>query len=413
MVPFGVEKDECEKAVILWLSEGDDCPEDILESTVITSFKGYYLPLYAFIGHFRGNWAASSGYTKQERYADRNFRDDVVERTRSVTEWKPVSGQIDDTFAFSIYAGVSRKDLNYEVRKAAEGFSAFGSGRELSKTGPYEFVDFAFDYHHIWSERGDNEVDRIARKLISNRIPGDERKDISFDVSRELTKAIAAYIPMWSLECRYKDELFNVCVDGADKSRVIGDRPEKPGGGKKEYLFDPYGALFPLFLPLHFLSYPFVKSRDKKRVEKGNQIRQEKLHQALARGGLRKANLSEAQARGALRTKDKPSNSVPPSRAVGDKSQRPQPAIAVQPSRLPSPSIQKDSRPSNYFKMGGIGCAIWILVFALFGVLLGEKVIAQNGPIATIIGIVIMLGAPAIVVVFVVGLVKRAKDKKE
>jgi hypothetical protein len=44
---------------------------------------------------------------------------------------------------------------------------------------------------------------------------------------------------------------------------------------------------------------------------------------------------------------------------------------------------------------------------------LGEKVIAQNGPIATIIGIVIMLGAPAIVVVFVVGLVKRAKDKKE
>jgi membrane protein DedA with SNARE-associated domain len=63
--------------------------------------------------------------------------------------------------------------------------------------------------------------------------------------------------------------------------------------------------------------------------------------------------------------------------------------------------------------MGGIGCAIWILVFALFGVLLGEKVIAQNGPIATIIGIVIMLGAPAIVVVFVVGLVKRAKDKKE
>jgi membrane protein DedA with SNARE-associated domain len=63
--------------------------------------------------------------------------------------------------------------------------------------------------------------------------------------------------------------------------------------------------------------------------------------------------------------------------------------------------------------MGGIGCAIWILVFALFGVLLGEKVIAQNGPIATIIGIVIMLGAPAIVVVFVVGLVKRAKDQKE
>ena len=70
ILPFSVVKNEYNKKVLEWLSEGDYTPDDILEGSHFSSVNGLYLPMFFFTGKYSGNWSASSGYNRTEYYTE-------------------------------------------------------------------------------------------------------------------------------------------------------------------------------------------------------------------------------------------------------------------------------------------------------------------------------------------------------
>ena len=105
ILPFSIGKEEYQKEVLKFLSEGDYTPDDILSSSIFESVTGSYIPMWFYSGRYDGNWSASSGYYRTERYMGRDSNGKLVEKSRTVTDWRPSNGQGQGEYSVFGFAG--------------------------------------------------------------------------------------------------------------------------------------------------------------------------------------------------------------------------------------------------------------------------------------------------------------------
>lgn len=228
ILPFKVTKENYEQAVLSWLSEGDYTPDDILNSTIFESVNGVYLPMWFYKGRYSGNWSASSGYDRKETYLAKDSKGKLVEKTRTVTDWRPSSGQCSGEFAILAFAGAG-KGIKPDVAVYAHGTS-FNRG-ELKSYDPkytmgFNLVEYTVDEHDTWDTLGKIQADSFVEAQTKPRIPGDRYKDFYVDALYDKENPLRTYVPFWITNYKYADKDFHVYMDGTSTARINGVRPE-------------------------------------------------------------------------------------------------------------------------------------------------------------------------------------------
>ena len=229
ILPFKVTKENYEQAVLSWLSEGDYTPDDILNSTIFESVNGVYLPMWFYKGRYSGNWSASSGYDRIEEYSEwSESQKKMVRRTRTVTDWRPSSGQCSGEFGILAFAGAG-KGIQPDVAVYAHG-TTFNRG-DLKTYDPkytmgFSLIEYTVDEHDTWDTLGKIQADAIVEADSKARIPGDRYKDFYADALYDKETPLRTYVPFWITNYKYADKDFHVYMDGTSTARIQGVRPE-------------------------------------------------------------------------------------------------------------------------------------------------------------------------------------------
>lgn len=226
ILPFQVTKEDYEHAVLSWLSEGDYTPDDILNSTIFDSVNGVYLPMWFFKGTYNGNWSASSGYDRLETYIAKSGNK-LVERTRTVTDWRPSNGNCSGIFDCLAFAGVG-KGIKNDIAIYSHG-TTFNRGElkpyDSKYTLGFNLIEYTVDEIDTWETLGKAQADRYVESLTKGRIPGDRYKDFYLDVLYTKEKPLRTYVPFWITNYKYNNSEFHVYMDGTTTSRIQGVRP--------------------------------------------------------------------------------------------------------------------------------------------------------------------------------------------
>lgn len=229
ILPFKISKEVYETSVLSWLSEGDYTPDDILNSTIFESVNGVYLPMWFFKGRYNGNWSASSGYNRREEYSEwSESQKKMVRKSRTVTDWRPSSGQCSGQYSILAFAGKG-KGIKSDVAEYAHGTS-FNRG-ELKSYDPkytmgFNLIEYTLDEHDTWDTLGKSQANAIVTSDAQARVPGDKYKDFYVDALFDNEKPLRTYVPFWITNYKYNDKEFHVYMDGTSTSRIKGFRPE-------------------------------------------------------------------------------------------------------------------------------------------------------------------------------------------
>jgi len=237
ILPFRVTKDQFQEGVLEWLSEGDYTPDDILTSSVFGKYNGVYLPMHLYSGQYSGNWSASSGYNRTEHYTARDSNGKLVNKTRTVTDWRPSNGQVGGPYTILGFAGT---DIKPEVAVFGHG-AGFDKGDlkkfDIKYTLNFSLLEFVVSESDVWDSLGQIQLDAIGEADIEDRIPGDKYKDLRFYLSYKHDSILKAYVPTWIAYYKYKDKEYHACIDGLNLSRKDGIRPEDEDRKKKAKQF--------------------------------------------------------------------------------------------------------------------------------------------------------------------------------
>jgi hypothetical protein len=226
LIPFSVTHDQFKNLVFAWLSEGDYTPDDILTSSVFDEINGLYLPQYFYEGRYSGNWSASSGYDRQESYVV-IVNNKAVTRYRTVTDWRPSSGQVANNYSILGFAGQS-ETLPPTIAPFMHDCS-FSAGQlkpfNPEYTSGFNIVPFELDSDIIWNSLGSIQADSIAGADIRQRIPGDRYDHLTFDMNYDHKKVTNILSPAYIVHYDYSDDKFHVYMDGDKSIRIEGERP--------------------------------------------------------------------------------------------------------------------------------------------------------------------------------------------
>ncbi len=228
ILPFSVTIDEYNKKALEWLSEGDYTPDDILGGSQFSSSNGLYLPMFFFTGKYSGNWSASSGYERREYYTEwSESQKKYVEKSRTVTDWRPSSGSVAGDYAILSYAGNS-ENIDESVAVYAHGTS-FKRGEmkpyDIKFTQGFSLLEYKKDEYDAWDKYGFSQLELITELDAKKRVPGDKHKDFYCDVSKSDDTFIRVYVPFWITYYKYKNKKYHVHMDGSSISRIEGKKP--------------------------------------------------------------------------------------------------------------------------------------------------------------------------------------------
>ena len=227
ILPFKIDKKNYEENVLEWLSEGDYTPDDILHSSIFDSVNGVYLPMWFFKGRYNGNWSASSGYDRTETYLAKDSNGKLVERTRTVTDWRPSNGNCSGEFDCLAFAGAGA-GIKSDIAIYAHG-TTFSRGElkpyDVKYTLGYNLIEYTTDEHDTWDTLGKIQADAFVESKTKARIPGDRYRDFYLDVLYDKEKPLRTYVPFWITYYKYADKDFYVYMDGTTTTRIQGVRP--------------------------------------------------------------------------------------------------------------------------------------------------------------------------------------------
>jgi len=228
ILPFSISKEEYQKAVFEFLSEGDYTPDDILTSTIFESVNGSYLPMWLYSGKYSGNWSASSGYNRTEEYVGKGLDGKLTTKTRTVTDWRPSNGNCNGEYTVFGFAGDSESvkgtiaDYAHETQFSRGDLKNF----DTEYTAGFTMLEFAQDQHETWDNFANSRAHAIIEASATSRIPGDTYKDFYVEAVFDKEKTLRTYVPFWITTYNYNDNEFYVYMDGRDMTRLKGTKPE-------------------------------------------------------------------------------------------------------------------------------------------------------------------------------------------
>jgi hypothetical protein len=318
MKPFTVSREEFKQALLEWLIAGDYTPDDLLERVMVQDHTGIYASFYLFGGFYTANWTAAAGFDRTESYVDtqRIFQDgkwvdQPVAKTRTVTDWRPVSGEVHGEFSMFCSASkhIPEGLLAFCEASNRSGFGTTAAPIELSDLDGFLVEATEIDSKECFDARGRKQLDKLIEKEVRGRIPGDRSRDERWDSTVRELKATSVYLPFWLVAYNYGDRRFHFILDGQDSTRHEGERPvDEERKQTIERLFKPakiWGIVWLIIgivgiflvgiptllalligLPVYLYMNHKAKKQKDEILERSREIRRQALEAIRSRGGL-------------------------------------------------------------------------------------------------------------------------------
>jgi outer membrane protein OmpA-like peptidoglycan-associated protein len=228
IVPMLIDKNSVEKATFGYMASGAFTPDDIVNKAVIVSQRLYYVPSYLYFGSYHAHWSASFGFDREEHYTVYETRTnnghtykEPVTKTKTVTDWRPVSGNDTGSFTVQVYAG---RKLDVKAAGLIESTSLKGKITEFKSeyTVGFEVEEFELNELDAYESSAKSRINRIIDSSVRSHAQGNHQKDWNWNA--EINKQSSTVImPIAKCVFEYESKAYTVWFDGSDITSVAGD----------------------------------------------------------------------------------------------------------------------------------------------------------------------------------------------
>ena len=211
---------------------------DFVKSAKIISSDLVQLPCYHISFEYEADWIASFGYDRIETQTVYEERSQVgrydgqtsitvpVEKSTTVTDWRPVNGSFSGSGNLWLYAG---DDLDARKLKIFGEVKEGGSGLDAMSNSDLSPQTFQEEEFATWSDSAlATEVDTKINTLISNRAKsyaqGDRSRDWKVD-STVNKSVVTSSIPANRIVIQYDEKTIKALVNLLDASDIQYEAP--------------------------------------------------------------------------------------------------------------------------------------------------------------------------------------------
>jgi hypothetical protein len=228
--PLTIDLTKLTDAVYEHLASGDMTPDQLLEHATFTKKERFYAPAYGFRGDFVAKWTASFGYNRQEEYTAYETRTEngqsyrvPVTKTKTVTDWRPVSGTDTGEFAVLAYAGQQLLAATAGAVNLIEnqpGHEAVTFNPSYTTGIPVE--TYAVSADDAYRDRGNSQVNKIIDHSVHQHAQGDRQKDWHWTTNINKTSS-TILVPICHAIYEYQGTSYHVWIGGTNASQVVAD----------------------------------------------------------------------------------------------------------------------------------------------------------------------------------------------
>ena len=228
LVPFEIPDTQVDALYRQWLGEGFFRPKDIREKSSSHQMRAVFVPIWNCQGAAQSSWSASAGYyrERQESYTRTDSDGNSVQDTRSVTDWRPASGDHQGDYGrvlISASKGLPQDwvqrlgGINWQKETKYDDQYLFGREAESPSMDRAGAVTFATE-----------QIKDRERSACHDLVPGDTQRDLN--VSTRVTGVAGAllYLPVWLGSFQYNEKTYR-CVVNGQTGTVDGDAPLSKG----------------------------------------------------------------------------------------------------------------------------------------------------------------------------------------
>lgn len=228
IVPLAVERHALENAVYRLMAGNRHTPDRLIEQAMITKMSAMYVPMFAYEGQYEAQWTASFGYDREEEYTVFESRSEngytrqvPVTKTRTITDWRPVSGTDTGRFSVLAYAGEGLPERVPELLEHSPG------ARKLTAYAPeylsgMDVESFAGKEADVYARRGKPLVDEVISTGVGRHAQGDRQRDWHWTADTQ-KNGRPALVPVCHVRFEFEGKAYDVWVDGGDADRVVSD----------------------------------------------------------------------------------------------------------------------------------------------------------------------------------------------
>ena len=212
--------------VFIDLADDPDVPEDIFDSdfgAVVSEIDQYLCADY----DVSVTYSASVGYDRKETYYDRNSRGELVEKTRTVTDWQPFNGH-QNLRETGIVVLRTTGDTAVQCARFGAWLDVFGNSVPFEQGNVDEepLVPSKDSYNEARMK-----AESRAETACRCSLPGDRHKDFRASSVSELNSSTVYVIPDFVLPYKYKGNEYSSreysCSTIADQITRPSDKANK------------------------------------------------------------------------------------------------------------------------------------------------------------------------------------------
>ena len=234
IIPFQKTKEDCKNAYSSFMKKAIFAPDDFKDPKRIDSFRGIYMPYWAF--HMTQNQPFSLRGTRTHKRGDYMYTDHYA-----------LSGELDASYQGLSYDASSSFDDNiseklapYNIKEMKPFTPAYLSGF-YADTSDVPSSVYALDAKEIANDASMNEILRTPA-FSSYSLTGGSDIQLNTDVS----KADSAMFPVWFLSYRNGDRVAYATVNG-QTGKIVSDLPID----LKKYMISSLLLAIPIFILLN------------------------------------------------------------------------------------------------------------------------------------------------------------------
>ncbi len=223
LLPFKIERDRALTIFREWIKKIWFAPSALKKQAMLTEpLRGVYFPYWTFDAITDSTYRGMRGIHRQETYTETDSQGKTQTRTRTVTDWYPVSGKVHVTFDdILIPAGhMLDKELTGELKQwDLNNLSPF----EVSYTSGFHAETYTIPLREGYKD-AQSEMELEIKRSIRNDIGGDEQRiqTVQTDFDNITFKYIL--LPIWALVYKFQNKYYKVLINGRS-GELKGKRP--------------------------------------------------------------------------------------------------------------------------------------------------------------------------------------------
>jgi DNA-directed RNA polymerase subunit RPC12/RpoP len=219
LVPFKVEKQNCQRIARQWLGSSWMTPKSLQNVARITEFAPVYMPFWTFDSVANADWKAEVGHTRTERYYDASSKSWKT-RTRIVWRWE--SGRVRLPFDDLVVPGTARvsglllgRINNFNLSDLVSYDPEFLAGMQAQA--------YDIPLEDAW-DRGRRQMREATREACVQQASTSRIRNFSMnlDFSDESWRYIL--LPVYISAYAYQNKVYQVMVNG-QSGAISGQRP--------------------------------------------------------------------------------------------------------------------------------------------------------------------------------------------